>query len=244
AWVRLSLTSRSEESVTDLHEDDQQRIQEIKAELLLRARKSTQAKEPRFCGLEAASDYSNNQEQGTECFKSPRFPPDRHTQALRTQEILGSRSQQAVPFYRADPSDCCLLEDMQLRSWSAPHMPVCNQLPTPATGNPSAMAELDPLLQKESDTCAMSSAAMSHIQSEFHFPAPKLLSVKKSSEDLAKQITSITFSSRKLLQPPLSSTALGSSLHRDGSGGITPLEVESPGSEEESHDRQRWERSK
>lgn len=44
AWVKLKLASRSEEAVLDLNEEDQQRIEEIKAELLLSAKRSGQAK--------------------------------------------------------------------------------------------------------------------------------------------------------------------------------------------------------
>ncbi|XP_027765302.1 uncharacterized protein LOC114071652, partial [Empidonax traillii] len=44
AWVKVKLASRSQESVPDWDEETQQRIEEIKAELLLRAKKSIQAK--------------------------------------------------------------------------------------------------------------------------------------------------------------------------------------------------------
>jgi len=44
AWVKLKLASRSQESVSELSEDEQRRIEEIKAELLLSAKKSAQAK--------------------------------------------------------------------------------------------------------------------------------------------------------------------------------------------------------
>ena len=44
AWVKLKLANRSQEAVLDLSEEDRQRIEEIKAELLLSAKKSGQAK--------------------------------------------------------------------------------------------------------------------------------------------------------------------------------------------------------
>ncbi|OXB75830.1 UNVERIFIED_CONTAM: hypothetical protein H355_009463, partial [Colinus virginianus] len=44
AWVKLKLASRSQEAVSDLTEEDRQRIEEIKAELLLSAKKSGRAK--------------------------------------------------------------------------------------------------------------------------------------------------------------------------------------------------------
>ncbi|XP_072717767.1 centrosome-associated protein ALMS1 isoform X2 [Ciconia boyciana] len=248
AWVKLKLASQSQESVSDLKEEDQQRIEEIKAELLLSAKKSALAKDPRVCGLEAASEYSHNQEQeDIEDFKAPsdkRLQTDKHTQAVRTKELLESSLRQAVPLYRADPSDCCLLKDMQFKCLSTVQTPICSQHQTVATSHSDAVVELHPPLQKEWDTCAMRSAAASDIQTEVHLPAQKRLSMEKCSEDMAKQITSITFSSRKRLQSPLTPMALNSSLTRDGLDGIMPLEVDSASTEEQSHDKQHWERSK
>ncbi|NXL05767.1 ALMS1 protein, partial [Mesembrinibis cayennensis] len=247
AWVKLKLASRSQESVSDLHEENQRRTEEIKAALLLSAKKSALAKDPWVCGLEAASEYSCNQEQDIEHFKAPgdgRFQTDRHTQAVRTKELLESSLRQAVPLYRADPSDYCLLKDMQFKSLSAVQTPICNQHHTVATSHSDALVELHPSLQKEWGSCAVSSAPASDIQTEVRLPAQKQLFMENGSEDMAKQITSITFSSRKRLQSPLTSTALGSSLARDGLDGITPLEVDSASTEEQSHDRQQWERSK
>ncbi|XP_064304889.1 centrosome-associated protein ALMS1 isoform X2 [Phalacrocorax carbo] len=247
AWVKIRLASQSQESVLDLNEDDQQRIKEIKAELLLSAKKSALAKDPWVCGLEAASDYSHNQEQDTNHFKAPsdrRFQTDKHTEAVRTKEVLESSLRQAVPLYRADPSDSGLLKDTQFKSSSTIQTPVCNQRQTIAISRSDAIVELHPPLQKERGTCAMRSAAASDIQREAHLPAQKKLSMEKCSEDMAKQITSITFSSRKRLQSPVTSMAVGSSLTRDDLDGIMPLEVDSASTEEQSHDEQHWERSK
>ncbi|XP_075355577.1 centrosome-associated protein ALMS1 isoform X6 [Mycteria americana] len=248
AWVKLKLASQSQESVSDLNEEHQQRIEEIKAELLLSAKKSALAKDPWVCGLEAASEYSHNQEQeDIEHFKAPsdkRFQTDKYTQAVRTKELLESSLRQAVPLYRADPSDCCLLKDMQFKCLSTVQTPICNQHQTVATSHSDAVVELHPPLQKEWDTRAMRSAAASDTHTEVHLPAQKRLSMEKCSEDMAKQITSITFSSRKRLQSPLTSMALNSGLTRDGLDGIMPLEVDSASTEEQSHDKQHWERSK
>ncbi|KFV57329.1 Alstrom syndrome protein 1, partial [Gavia stellata] len=237
AWAKLKLASQSQESVSDLNEEDRQRIEEIKAELLLSAKKSALAKDPRVCGLEAASEYSRNQQQDIEHFKAPsdkRFQTDKRLQAVRTKELLES-SLQVVPLYRADPSDCCLLKDAQFKSLSTVQTPICNQRQTVATSHSDAV-ELHPPLQKERDTYAMMSAA-----EVVHLPAQKKLSMEQCSEEIAKQITSITFSSRKRLQSPLTSMALSSSLTRDG---IMPLEVDSASTEEQSHDKHHWEGSK
>ncbi|KAM9286820.1 centrosome-associated protein ALMS1 [Cariama cristata] len=242
AWVKLKLASRSQEPVSELNEEDQQRIEEIKAELLLSAKKSALAKDPWVCDLEAASKYSHNQEQDTEHFKAPsdkRFQADKHTQAIGTKELLESSFRQAVPSYRADPSDRCLMKDIPFKSLSTIQTPVSNQRQIVATSHSDAVIERHSPLQKE---CAMRSAAASDTQTEVHLPAQKKLSMEKCSEDMAKQITSITFSSRKRWQSPLTSMALSSSLTRDDLDGIKPLEVDS--AEEQSCDKQRWERSK
>ncbi|NXT35403.1 ALMS1 protein, partial [Pelecanoides urinatrix] len=245
AWVKLKLASRSQESVSDLNEEGQRRIEEIKAELLLSAKKSALAKDSWGCSLEAAYEYSHNQEQDIEHFKASsdkRFQTDRQTQAVKTKELLESSLRQVVPLYSADPSDCCLLKDTQFKSLSTVQTPICNQHQTVATSHSDAIVELHPPLQKEWD--AMRSAAASDIRTEVHLPAQKKLSMEKCSEDMAKQITSITFSSRKRLQSPLTSVALSSSLTRDDLDGIMPLEVDSASTEEQNHDKQHWERSK
>ncbi|NXV14038.1 ALMS1 protein, partial [Cepphus grylle] len=243
AWVKLKLASRSQESVSDWNEEDQQRLEEIKAELLLSAKKSALAKDSWGCSLEAASQYSHNQEEDMEHFKSSsdkRFQTDRQTQAVKTKELLESSLRQFMPLYRDGPSDCCLLKDTQFKSLSTVQTPICNQHQTVATGHSDALVELHPPLQVERDTYAMRSAAREAV----HLPAQKKLSMEKDSEEMAKQITSITFSSRKRLQSPLTSMVLSSSLTRDGLDGIMPLEVDSASAEEQSRDKQQWERSK
>ncbi|KFP93155.1 hypothetical protein N329_09038, partial [Haliaeetus albicilla] len=241
AWVKLKLASQSQDSVSDSNEKNQRRIEEIKAELLLSAKKSALVKDPRVCVLEAASEYSHNQEQDIERLKAPsdkRFQTDKQTQAIRTKDLLESSLRQAVPLYKADPSDCCLLKDMQFKSLSTVQTPTYNQHQTVATSHSDAAVELHPPLQKEWDKCVVRSAAASNMQREIHLPAQKKLSVEKCSEEMAKQITSITFSSRKRLQSPLTSMALSSSLTRDGLDGIMPLEVDSASTEEQSHGKQ------
>ncbi|KAM4673953.1 centrosome-associated protein ALMS1 [Amazona ochrocephala] len=247
AWVKLKLASRSQESVSDLNQEDQQRIQEIKAELLLSARKSARAKAPWVCGLGAASEYSGNGEQDIEHFRVPsdrRFQTDKHRQSVRTEELLESSLTQAVPLHQAEPSDCCLLKGTHIKSLSIVQTPVCNQHQTGPTGHSAAAAELHPPLQMEGGTCAVRSAAAFDAQTEAHLLSQKKLLTEKCSEDLAKQITSISFSSRKRLQSPLTSMALSSSFTRDGFDGIMPLEVDCASAEEHSHDKQHWERSK
>ncbi|KAM6401357.1 centrosome-associated protein ALMS1 isoform 2-T2 [Pluvialis apricaria] len=239
AWVKLKLTSRSQESLSDWNEEDQQRREKIQAELFLSAKKSALAKDSWGCNLEAASQYSHNQEQDIEHFKSSsdktfQTDSDRQTQAVKTKELLESSLRQIVPLYRADPSDCYLLKDTQFKSLSTVQTPICKEHQTIVASH-----ELHPPLQMERDTYAVRSAA-----EVVHLPAQKQLFMEKCSEEMAKQITSITFSSRKRLQSPLTSMVLSSSLTRDDLDGIMPLEVDSASTEEHSHDKHHWERSK
>ncbi|XP_074443291.1 centrosome-associated protein ALMS1 isoform X4 [Larus michahellis] len=243
AWVKLKLASRSQESLSDWNEEDQQRLEEIKAELLLSAKKSALAKDLWGCSLEAASQYSHNQEEDVEHFKSSsdkRFQTDRQTQAVKTKALLESSLRQFVPLCRDGPSDCCLLKDTQFKSLSTIQTPICSKHQTVAASHSDALVELHPPLQMERDTYAMRSAAREVV----HLPAQKKLSVEKDSEEMAKQITSITFSSRKRFQSPLTSMVLSSSLTRDSLHGIMPLEVDSASTEEQSHDKQQSERCK
>ncbi|XP_017586123.1 PREDICTED: Alstrom syndrome protein 1 [Corvus brachyrhynchos] len=117
AWVKLKLASQSQESGPDWDEETQQKIERIKAELLPKTRNAAQAKDPWLRGLEAASEYLRKQEQDLEHFQAPTFPRDRHRQLSRAQELFQSSSRPAVPFPRADPLDCSLLQDMELKPW-------------------------------------------------------------------------------------------------------------------------------
>ncbi|NXD83116.1 ALMS1 protein, partial [Halcyon senegalensis] len=243
-WLKLKLTSQSRESLSDWNEEDQQRIEEIKAELLLKAKKSTLAKEPQLRASEGASEYSRNPEQDVEPFKAPsaqRFQPDKHTGAVQMKELVEPSLGEAVAFHRADPPDCCLLKETRFQSSSTVPSPVRSRRQTVATSRSGTAGEPHPPLQQ--DTRAVRSAAASDGHTEVHLPAQKKLSMDTCSEDGIKQITSITFSSRKRLRSPLASMALSDS-PGDGLDGIMPLEADSASTEEESHDKQHWERSK
>ncbi|KFV91867.1 hypothetical protein N326_00735, partial [Eurypyga helias] len=224
AWLKLKLASRSQESVSDLSEEDQQRTVERSA------RKSALAKDPRLCGLEAASESSHNQEQDTKRFEAPsdeRFQRDK--QPIRPEELVESSLQRAMLLLRADPSDGCLLKDMEFRTLSTVQTPVCNQHQTVPTGCSDA---------------AVRSAAASDTHTKLHSPPQKQLPVEKCSEDMAKQITAITFSSRKRLQSPVASTVHSSSLARGNLDGMMPIEVACASTEEQSHGKRHWESSK
>ncbi|NXN16117.1 ALMS1 protein, partial [Indicator maculatus] len=249
AWVKLKLASCSEDSLSDWNEEDQRRIEEIKAELLWSAQKSALAKDPWICGLKAASEHSYNQEQDTEHFKAPSdktFQPDNQPQGIRSKELAESSSGQSVPLPRADPSDCCLLKDRHFKSFSTIQSPTCHQGQTAATSHSDAV-QLPPPLQKAWDVCTVRSAAASAAHSaasSSSSAAQKQLSMDTRCEDTAKQITSITFASRTRLQSPLTPLALSSSLSRDGLDGIKPLEPDYASTEKESHGKQDGEKSK
>ncbi|XP_015718477.1 Alstrom syndrome protein 1 isoform X5 [Coturnix japonica] len=246
AWVKLKLASRSQEAVLDLNEEDRQRIEEIKAELLLSAKKSGQAKGTRSYSSEAASVYSYNQEADkvhSKASSDKRFRSDSQTQAFKTKELLMPSLQRVVPLYRAELSDSCLLKNTQLKSLSTAEPPACSQHQAIASSHSDCVGLQLPL-QKQQDTRVMSSAAASGaLTGKVPSPAQKKLSFPKCSEEMSKQITSITFSSRKRFQSPLSSVVHDGFSSGDDLDGIMPLEIDSATAEEQSRDKHHWERS-
>ncbi|XP_048799561.1 Alstrom syndrome protein 1 isoform X3 [Lagopus muta] len=243
AWVKLKLASRSEEAALDLNEEDRQRIEEIKAELLLSAKRSGQAKGKWSYISEATSLYSCNQEADKEHSRASsdkRFHSDSHTQALGTKEILKPSLQHVVPLYRAELSDCCSLKNTQLKSLSTAEPPTCRQVASSHSG----CVGLHLPLQKQQDTRVRSFTAASDAQTEkVPSPAQKQLSFPECSEEMSKQITSITFSSRRRFQSPLTSVVLDGFFSGDDLDEIMPLETDSATAEEQSHGKKHWERS-
>ncbi|XP_077638667.1 uncharacterized protein LOC110480054 [Lonchura striata] len=86
AWVKLKLASQSQERGPDWDEETLPRMEGVEAELLPKARKPAQAKDPWLCGLEAASEYLRKQErvQASSC------PRDRGGHLSRTHGQLSS----------------------------------------------------------------------------------------------------------------------------------------------------------
>nr|XP_031360512.1 uncharacterized protein LOC110480054 [Lonchura striata domestica] len=86
AWVKLKLASQSQERGPDWDEETLPRMEGVEAELLPKARKPGQAKDPWLCGLEAASEYLRKQErvQASSC------PRDRGGHLSRTHGQLSS----------------------------------------------------------------------------------------------------------------------------------------------------------
>ncbi|NWR76641.1 ALMS1 protein, partial [Centropus unirufus] len=179
--------------------------------------------------------YSRDQELDTERFDTPgdrSFHSNNHTPTTRPKELVEPTFQPAELFHGADLPDC----RMQFKTPSAVQTPVCNQhQAVPAS---HADIELHPAVQKEWDMITVRSAAASESQ------ARKKLSMEKGPEELVKQITSITFSSRKRLHSSLTSTALSSSPTGGDLEGIMPLEVNSGSAEEQSHAKEHVEGSK
>ncbi|XP_068005529.1 centrosome-associated protein ALMS1 isoform X3 [Melanerpes formicivorus] len=246
AWVKLRLASCSEDSLSDWNEEDQRRIEEIKAELLQSAQKSALAKHPWMRGSKAASEHSHSQEQDTEHFKAPSdktLQPDSQLQGIGSKELAESSLGQSVPLPRADPAECCLLKDRHFQSVSTVQSPTCHQRQAAATRHSDAV-QLPPPLQQAWDTCRVRSAAASAAHTAASPAAQKQLSTDTRCEDAAKQVTSITFASRKRLQAPLTPLALSSSLSRDGLDGIKPLEPDSVSTKEQSHGKQHGEEAK
>ncbi|XP_037992122.1 Alstrom syndrome protein 1 isoform X2 [Motacilla alba alba] len=118
AWVKLKLASQWQERGADWREETRLGMEGAKAELLPETRAPAAAQDPWLCGLDAASEYLGKQEQDLEGAQAARCPRDRHGQLSRTRELLQPSSPPAAPFPRADPWDCSLLQDMQLKPWN------------------------------------------------------------------------------------------------------------------------------
>ncbi|XP_043368729.1 Alstrom syndrome protein 1 [Dermochelys coriacea] len=230
AWVKMKLTSQPQGSVSDLNEEDRQRIDEIKTELLLSARKSVLAKDPWGNNSEAILSHSHSQRQNTGHFKSPvgkQLQIDSQTQDFKLNESPESNTRPVTPIYRSDPADYSPLDDAQFKALNTIQKHIHHQLQTLRANPFDASIELCTPLCKDMDKFSLGLVDGSHAPTEEDviFSSQKRLSTEKPSVEVAKQITSITFASRKRSQSPLASTVLSASLSEDTLHGIMPFEI-------------------
>ncbi|XP_034626911.1 Alstrom syndrome protein 1 isoform X3 [Trachemys scripta elegans] len=249
AWVKLKLTSQPQGSVPDLNEEDRQRIDEIKTELLLSARKSVLAKDPRGNSSEATSSHSHSQRQNTGHFKSPvgkQLQIDSQTQDFKLNESLELNTRQVTPIYRSDPADSSPLDDAQFKALNTIQKHIHHQLQTLRANPFDASIELRTPLCKDMDKCLMGlvDASSAPTEEDMILSSQKKLSTEKPSVEVAKQITSITFASRKRSQSPVASTVLSASLSEDTLHGIMPFEIRSVSAKEQRPGKQQVESPK
>ncbi|KAH1170097.1 hypothetical protein KIL84_001082 [Mauremys mutica] len=249
AWVKLKLTSQPQGSVPDLNEEDRQRIDEIKTELLLSARKSVLAKDPRGNNSETSSSHSHSQRQNTGHFTSPfgkQLQIDSQTQDFKLNESLESNTRQVTPIYRSDPADYSPLDDTQFKALNTIQKHTHRQLQMLRGNSFDASIELHTPLCKDMDKCSMGlvDASSTPTEEDVILPSQKKLSTEKPSVEVAKQITSITFASRKRSQSPVASTVLSASLSEDTLRGIMPLEIGSVSAKEQRPGKQQVESPK
>ncbi|TFK05119.1 putative crossover junction endonuclease EME2 [Platysternon megacephalum] len=249
AWVKLKLTSQPPGSVPDLNEEDRQRIDEIKTELLLSVRKSVLAKDPRGNNSEATSSHSHSQRQNTGHFKSPvvkQLQIDSQTQDFKLNESLESNTRQVTPIYRSDPADYSSLDDAQFKALNTIQKHIHHQLQMLRANPFDASIELHTPLCKDMDKCSMGlvDASSAPTEEDVILSSQKKLSTEKPSVEVAKQITSITFASRKHSQSPVASTVLSASLSEDTLHGIMPFEIGSVSAKEQRPGKQQVESPK
>ncbi|XP_074922778.1 centrosome-associated protein ALMS1 [Chelonoidis abingdonii] len=249
AWVKLKLTSQSQGSVPDLNEEDRQRIDEIKMELLLSARKSVLAKDPRGNNSETTLSHSHSQRQNTGHFKSPvgkQLQIDSQTQDFKLNEFLESNTRQVTPIYGSDPADYSPLDDEQFKVLNTIQKHTHHQLQMLRANSSDASIELHTPLCKNMDKCSMGlvDASSAPTEEDVILSSQKKLSTEKPSVEVAKQITSITFASRKLSQSPVASTVLSASLSEDTLHGIMPFEIASVSAKEQRPGKQQVESPK
>ncbi|KAM7168495.1 centrosome-associated protein ALMS1 isoform 2-T3 [Macrochelys suwanniensis] len=248
AWVKLKLTSQPQGSVPDLNEEDRQRIDEIKTELLLSARKSVLAKDPRGNNSEATSSRSHSQRQNTGHFKSPvgkQLQVDSQTQDFKLNESPELNTRQVTPIYRSDPADYSPLDDEQFKALNTIQKHIHHQLQTFGANPFDASIELCTPLCKDMDKCSMGLVDTSGAPTEENvILSAQKLSTEKPFVEVAKQITSITFASRKRSQSPLASTGLSASLSEDTLHDIMPFEIGSISFKEQRPGKQQVESPK
>ncbi|XP_075787145.1 centrosome-associated protein ALMS1 isoform X2 [Pelodiscus sinensis] len=237
AWVKLKLTSQPQDSLLDLNEEDRQRIDEIKSELLLSSRKSVLAKDPLGNSAEATSSHRHSQRQNTEHFKSPivkQFQIDSQTQDFKLNDPPQSNTREVTPIYRSDPADYSSLGDVQFKALNNIQTHIHPQLQTLTANLLDVDSGLCTLLHKDMDKCSVELENASSVPTEedVFLSAQKMSSTEKPSVEVVKQITSITFASRKRSQSPSASVVLSASLSEDTLHGILPSETGSIGVKE------------
>ncbi|XP_074848316.1 centrosome-associated protein ALMS1 [Carettochelys insculpta] len=246
AWMKLKLTSQPQGSVPDLNEEDRQRIDEIKSELLLSARKSVLAKEPWRTNSEATSSHSHSQGQNTEHIKSPvvkQFQIDSQTQDFKLHGSLSSNTRPITPIYRSDLADYSPLEDTQFKALNTIQKHIHDRLQTLTANSLDVDIGLHTPLCKDLDTCSMGLVNASSVPSEEDviLSTQTKLSTEKPSVEDPKQITSITFASRKRSQSPSVSTVLSTNLREDTVCGIMPSGIGSVSAKEHRLGKQQME---
>ncbi|XP_059577406.1 centrosome-associated protein ALMS1 isoform X2 [Alligator mississippiensis] len=242
-WVKLKLASQPHGSLPDLNEEDRKRIEEIKAELLLSARKSALAKDSWGNSSDIIPSHSHNQKHYPEHFHSPHSEQMQTDNQMQDFELEPSESygRWVMPVYTTDSPDYSLSSNTQFKALDTFQAQIPNQLHTLATNPFDISIELTPLC-KGVDACLMGLVDASNAQTEedVPFPAQKKLSVEKPPAEIAKQITSITFASRKRSPSPV----LGTSLTEDALRGVIPLQDGSTSTEKQRLEKRPLETSR
>ncbi|XP_043400868.1 Alstrom syndrome protein 1 isoform X10 [Chelonia mydas] len=249
AWVKLKLTSQPQGSVSDLNEEDRQRIDEIKTELLLSARKSVLAKDPWGNNSEAIMSHSHSQRQNTGHFKSPagkQLQIDSQTQDFKLNESPESNTRPVTTIYRSDPADYSPLDDAQFKALNTIQKHIYHQLQTLRPNPFDASIELHTPLCKDMDKFSLGlvDGSCAPTEEDVILSSQKRQSTEKPSVEVAKQITSITFASCKRSQSPLASTVPSASLSEDTLHGIMPFEIVSVSAKDQRPSKQQVESPK
>ncbi|XP_019408725.1 PREDICTED: Alstrom syndrome protein 1 isoform X5 [Crocodylus porosus] len=241
-WVKLKLASHPHGSLPDLNEEDRKRIEEIKAELLLSARKSALAKDSWGNSSDIIPSQSHNQKHYPEHFPSPYSEQKQTDNQMQDFELEPSESygRWVMPVYTIDSPDYSLSSNTQFKALDTFQAQIPNQLHALATNPFDISIELTPSC-KDVDAWLMGlvDAPNAQTEEEVRFPAQKKLSVEKPSAEIAKQITSITFASRKRSLSPV----LGTSLTEDALHGVIPLQVGSTSIEKQQLEKRHLETS-
>ncbi|XP_061439551.1 centrosome-associated protein ALMS1 isoform X2 [Rhineura floridana] len=206
AWVKLKLTVQPADSVPDLNEEDRQIIEEIKREQFLSTRKAEIVKD-RLWGnnCERISSHSSILKTDTELSKTSsdnELHKDIQPQNPQLVEFPGINAVQARPGCR---NDHALPSNPDIKPLYSDQSHVCNQLKTPSENLLDSSHSFQAPLCHATDTCllGLTGTAKAIIGEEVSVLSQAKLAAGISSTESAKQITSITFASRKRLSSSL-----------------------------------------
>ncbi|XP_062991765.1 centrosome-associated protein ALMS1 [Elgaria multicarinata webbii] len=210
AWVKLKLAAA--DTVPVLSEEDRQLIEEIKRGQLLSVRKAGIPKDQLWGkGYEVISSRCPVPKPDTGLSKIPsanELQKGTQTQNFQLVEFPEVNAFQARP---VSGTDCALPSDPEIKPLNSVQGHICNELQTQSDNLLHSRQNVRVPLCNATDThlIGLTGASESLVAGEVSVSAQAKLSVGNSPAETAKQITSITFASRKRSSSPSRAPCIG-----------------------------------
>ncbi|XP_042324977.1 Alstrom syndrome protein 1 isoform X2 [Sceloporus undulatus] len=217
ASLKLKQAAQPADSVPDLNEEDRRMIEQIKREQYLNARTSGIRKGQlwRTGKISSPDPISKLNPELSKPSSGNELQKAIHTQNFEPVEV--PKVVQARPVCR---TDCALQSEPETKSINRIQFPACNQLQTHTDNFLDSKQNVHVPLGSAKDINLMELAGASRALVGDKVKASTQLTVSNSSTEPAKQITSITFASRKRLYSPASCPGF----HKATPGNLVPLE--------------------